>query len=331
LTTIRSWFERHKRVFQWLIALVALALACNILLGRETELRRLTGFAIWQLAAVSVLVGVNQFIYAFRFLVIIRVVGDVGISYWSWFKIMIVGRFANILLAQSGNVYRAVALKGRYRLPYTDYVNISVFFAWVDALLTFVLAFALIVTFMPGLQLGGINAAAAVGTLVGATAVLPLLAEKILKALRPGKGLPATVHEKLHGVFATMTHHGRDAGLMAGVTLLGLLLFTVSVVLYSILFSGVGCAINLARIALFLAVCKVTSFVVITPGNIGIRELVFGGLGEALGIGMAQGVMVSAVLRVVEYGVVFPLALAFGGTQLLAKSRGAAASKVPDA
>lgn len=53
------------------------------------------------------------------------------------------------------------------------------------------------------------------------------------------------------------------------------------------------------------------------PGNLGVRKVAFGLLADLTGIGMAEGMLVSALLRVVGYIALFAVALAMGGLGVL--------------
>lgn len=78
---------------------------------------------------------------------------------------------------------------------------------------------------------------------------------------------------------------------------------------------------NVPDLALFLALYKLSTLVVLTPGNLGIREMAFGFLSQALGIGMAEGILASAMLYAVHSSLVIPLGLAFGSSHLFSHEK----------
>jgi uncharacterized membrane protein YbhN (UPF0104 family) len=308
-------------LLRWLVALLALGLTAKILVEDREALRGLAQCGLGPVAAVVGLFLVYLPIWAYRFLVITRAVGQVTIGYWEWFKLFTVSRLVNALFPQSGNVYQAVALKARHQLPYTRYVSAYVFFAWADSVLNLLLALVLILAMKPGLTLGRVNGAAAVGGALVVLAAGPLLAEWLLRRVRPGTGLPARVHRLVHGLLAAMVEQSRNPGLLAKVTALGLVLFALWLLLLKVCFEGVGVRPAWPDLALFLAVYKVTLFVVITPGNVGVLELLYGLLSECLGLGLAQGVLVAAVVRVGFYAVLVPLGVAFAVADLWARRK----------
>jgi hypothetical protein len=307
---------------RWLVGLAALGLAVKVLASNEEAWERLGEFRLWQVGAVCGLFAVYFVVRAWRLLLIMRAVGGLKIGFREWFKVFIVGRFANALVAQAGNVYRAAVLKRQHGLPYGSYVSALAFFTWVDALLNLLLAAVLLLAMNPGLMIGGLNGAATVGLVLAAVLAGPPLALAILGLARPGEGFLARVREGLRGMLGVMVREGRNAALMARLAGLGLVLFGIWIVLFRMSFAGMGIRAGLGELGLFLAIYKLTTILVITPGSIGVREIAYGLLGECLGIGMAQGVMVSAILRVASYSALFPLGLAFGGAQVLGSRSG---------
>jgi len=79
--------------------------------------------------------------------------------------------------------------------------------------------------------------------------------------------------------------------------------------------------IHWTNLALFLAFYNMSLYLTITPGNIGVREIIFGALASALGVGMAEGIIASAVHRVAVYIFLFPGGMFFGGLHLFGKTR----------
>jgi len=317
----KLWFSRRKRPIQSVLAVVALGLACKVLVERKEELHCLEEFRLSQAAALCGLLAVYLLVRAYRFLVIARALGNVAIDFWGWFKVFVVGNFANELVGQVGNVYRATMLKRRYHLPYTAYVNAYVFFAWIDSLLNLALALLLILLLKPTLAIGGANAATTVGVMMATILAGPIAVERILRAIQPSEGVLTELHEKLHGMLTTMVQQGRDVGLMGKVVALGVVVFAIGVLVFWISFAGIGVRVGLAELALFLALYKLSTLIVITPGNLGVREIAYGLLGIGVGVSMAQGVLVSAIVRVAHYIILFPLSFLFGGGELLGKGR----------
>lgn len=316
-----SWSARNKKLLQWVLALLVLVLAGKFLAGNTEALSRLKEFRLWHIVVLCAMYLAYLVVSSCRSLIIVRTLTDLHISFWEWYRLFIVSRMGNMLLSQAGNIYRAGVLKGRYRLSYTNYVNFYLFFAWVDTILNFALVIVLILLLRPTLTIVGINGMALVGSVMTAILVGPIFAEKILNALHPRSDVLTKVFDKLHGMVVTMVSQGTNVGLMVRIIILGLAGFAIGVLLLGITFRGMGIQPSLTDLALFLALYKLSTYIVLTPGNIGIREIAFGFLSETLGIGMAEGIMASAILYAVHSVLIFPLGLAFGSRHLFGREK----------
>ena len=68
---------------------------------------------------------------------------------------------------------------------------------------------------------------------------------------------------------------------------------------------------------LYAILLKLSLLVNITPGNLGLRELVYGQLSQALGTGVEASILVSGIIRMVTYLLLSVLGVLFGGLALL--------------
>ncbi len=97
----------------------------------------------------------------------------------------------------------------------------------------------------------------------------------------------------------------------------GVLLFANSMAQYYFSFYAFGIKAGMAPLALFLVVIILSNRVVLTPGNLGLRELAFGIASDQMSIGMTQGILVSAIIRVIGIFFTAILGIIFGGITLL--------------
>jgi uncharacterized membrane protein YbhN (UPF0104 family) len=316
-------FNRHKKSLQWLLAILMIVLTAKLIVDGFGELRRLREFRLEHLVLLCAAFVVYLLIRSIFSLVIVNSVDGVAISFPAWLRIFVVGRFANLLFAQSGNLYRATRLKRQHNLSYTGFVNANALFVWIDSLLSLLLVFGLTLGVGSKTRIAGVNVTLAVGSLTVATAIAPFAAKRLLELFGPEAGVVGDAREQLCQLFVFVVDRGANARLIGKLVALSGLQFVVWVLLYSIAFKGIGVRANLADIAVFLAVYKLSTFLVITPGNVGIREVTYALVGRALGIGMAQGAVVAAILRAIGYAVLIPLGLVWGGADLLHRQRDA--------
>ena len=105
------------------------------------------------------------------------------------------------------------------------------------------------------------------------------------------------------------------------IILLGLAVFARTILLYHLYFLTLGLPLDFTALAVFYAFSKLSFYVNLTPGNLGVQEILWGALSEWMGIGMAQGVLVSALARVFNTGVILILGACIGGWDLF-RTRG---------
>jgi hypothetical protein len=232
-----------------------------------------------------------------------------------WFQMLVVLRFMNNVVPQMGTVYRGVKLKKDYGISYSDYAAATLFFIWSDSWFNFFLAAALLA--LSGVQ-GDLGARINQSTLVASGAIIFVLPFMVTLLLRffPGlhkfrwSGKSMAIADEFHGAMT-------DVAYLVKFTGLGLASFFLMAIVFQLLLSTVGATASITTLAIFYALYRLTFHVSLTPGNVGIREVAYGVLCQQASIGMQQGVIVSAELRVLSMATLAILAGLVGGSQLL--------------
>lgn len=250
------------------------------------------------------------------FLLIIHRYRDSSIPIIEWFKIMFVSRMANNLVSKSGSVYKAYILKNSFDFTYTHYFHVATMYSWLKVFVNLVLVSLCLLFFMPDLKFGDYSALLIMGCLSIVIFLSPFIIDRLFHLIKPKSGFIFMIYNKVAGIIAALVENAKDITFMAKLISLIFIQFGLYIVLFKILFTGVNIDIGYAELSLFIAIQQVSVLLFITPGNIGVRELLYGVVGGAIGIGIAEGVVVSALLRVVTYLVIFPLGLAFGGIKI---------------
>jgi len=241
------------------------------------------------------------------------------ITFWQLLPVLTIGRMANILAPRSGIIYKAFAFKSNFNLSYTQYINIFALFSWLTLLLNLFLAAFMILMVMPGLKLFQFSVLYIIIGFFGVVLTGPFLIHYILLLFKFKRPLTVKIHEKLTGLFQAMTAHGKDKRLLSHIFFFSVSSFVLTVVLFKLIFVGMNVPIGYEHIALLSIVRKISNLFFITPGNIGVQELLYGAVCESIGIGTAQGIIVSVILRLVGYIIIFPMGIAFGGIQAFNK------------
>ena len=228
-----------------------------------------------------------------------------------------VGRFLSCVAPQAGNIYRDIWLKKEFHISYTSYVSSFFSFTWIDTCLDLVYAVSVILLVAPAMKLGSVNGVAVLtGLLVLLTAGPPVTAQ-LLEHVSFRNAYLGWLHGKLTEMLTTSAGSVADGRYISAIVLTGIAGFVNSVFLVKLCFLALNIPVSLPLIALYYVGMKVTTAVIITPGNIGVREIVLGAMCAQTGVGMAEGIFASGILRVIGTAIVLIIGACFGGVAVL--------------
>jgi len=145
----------------------------------------------------------------------------------------------------------------------------------------------------------------------------PPLFVLILGRMRFGNQRLAWFHARLSEMLRVSVSSAGDLWYMVKIMLTGLLAFANSLVLLYLSFRSLNMEVNVPALALFYVLLRISTEILITPGNIGPREVAYGILSEYMGIGMGEGIAVSVIIRILGTATVMILGSCFGGIDLL--------------
>jgi hypothetical protein len=269
-----------------------------------------------------ILISVTTLItFSYRFKIIMHKCSGKNPPFWEWFKVIMLARFYNMFFAQSGNIYRGVELKRRFGISYTDYVSASVSFGWMDICIDLIITGVIIILIRPEFKLGNFKAYQFVALLLLVIICLPILADFLLKRISTNASSLLWIKSKLSQVLTATISNLKDLSYLAKIVIWGLLVAAQTLIVYYILFTAFEIKLDIPSLMLFYALLKLSSAVIITPGNIGIQEIAFGVLSTQIGGGMAQGILISAISRVLGSSIIIILALILGGSGMLSKRK----------
>jgi uncharacterized membrane protein YbhN (UPF0104 family) len=308
---------KYKRIIRWIVMSGCLAYIVWFFAENRQELAQIARINPVYLGLMGVLFLTAHLIYSFRSRIILTKCSGIRLALWPWFRLAVLGRFLSTFIPQAGNIYISIRLKREYKIPYTHYAGSFFSFVWLDTCLNMVYAVLVVLLVRPDLMLGNLRAlpvliVIAIGIAAGPP-LLVLISRKISFVNRRLVWLHAKLSEMLRLAVISIG----DARYTLKVIGTGLLAFTNSLLLLYLSFRSLGMEVNMPALALFYVLLKISTEILITPGNIGPREIAYGILSELMGIGMAQGIAVSVIIRVLGTGTVMILGSCFGGIDLL--------------
>ena len=312
-TTHRRWYK----VIQGALAFVSIIFVVWSLAKDKDILLQAKEIAPHQIFLIIAILIVYFVLHAQRFVLLIEQHCRCRIPLLDWMRMLVVVRFMNNLVPQMGSVHRGIALKRDFGVSYTDYIAANLFFIWTDTLLNFLIAFALFYLGSSPLELFGFPA----GALLGLAALGILLAPFIGQLLLKSHHQPSKLVRKLAEVADELTRGLREPRYMAATTVIAVLSFLLMTHVFRILLGAIGAEVDLATLAVFYALYRLTFHINVTPGNIGIREIAYGLLCAQAHIGMSKGLLISAELRVLSIIVLITIGISVAGRELVAAWR----------
>lgn len=238
-------------------------------------------------------------LFALRTFQVLKRFSDWSLPYWTWLRIHVIGQFLNFFISQAGDVYRANAAKRKSALPYTNYAAVFLFISWLDMIVTFTLATVLRVAIPMDLDTHALPVTTLLWFIVGWTAVAPV-GTVIFLAVMAIPWCPQTLRKAMGGLLTEFWRSARDFKLTGYLVLLSLLTFSIMTLMVLVIFQGLGSAIVLYQAALLLAVYRLSQAVMLTPGNLGVREWSIGGACLLLGLDPGHGLLFSLIMRAIH-------------------------------
>ncbi len=285
----------------WLLGLSFLSYGLWLCVTKPEFSRALQNLSYGYLVFLLALLGLCIWVNSRRYLAIFRHVGLRDISNIAWFRVFVFSRFFNTLLGQSGNIYRAMRLKRGWGFSYTSTVSCYAGFAWLDTLLnTFLMSLALLI-WDPALRLAGCPA-----LLLSISFFCLLLAGLPVLALI-GRRIPANLSGesrffgKLFRKAGEALRSLADIRFFLLINAIGLVSFFLQLLTVYAVFLSLGHNPGAANLVIFVTLLRFSTLVVLTPGNLGLQEMACAYLASAMGMDMSKGLLVSGLLRIVDW------------------------------
>lgn len=236
---------------------------------------------------------------------------------FQWFRIFVVGRFLNTLVPQSGNVYRALRLRNDLGIALTEFGGGMAAFIIMSVVASLLVAAPLLALQSPSPTIGNVPVWAALLTAGVVLAAVPFLIWLTVRNHPPADEERSTIVDTAQQVIkATMTALS-DLRLMVAFVAVWVITLIVVVALYRVVFSAIGWNLGVGEAVAIYALLQASSFVVLTPGNLGIQELGFAALAAVFGIPAAIGVIAAGLIRATGWIAVAVPAAMFGSDDIV--------------
>jgi glycosyltransferase involved in cell wall biosynthesis len=318
-TTTKTKSGRIKKIIRWSIAALCVGYVVYFFWTEKQNIQVAFNLKPWIILSIMTGFLIYLLLYSYRLRLVITKCSGKKIAFSKWFRLIVLARFLNRIIPQSGNIYRGVNLKNDYQISYTQYITAYVSFAWMDTFLNLLIASVVLVIMYPSLKIAEINASFLLGLLTVTIALAPVVFLKMCHLFELRFQRPVWATSKLSEVLEVTMHNLKDLGYVLKVAGLGVLTFIHVCVMFYLFFRCVDLHLSPPITILFYSIFKLSTFINITPGNIGTRELAYGIIGEMMNIGMGHGILVSMITRIFGTIFIFSMGLLFGGAGILRK------------
>jgi uncharacterized membrane protein YbhN (UPF0104 family) len=314
--------KRRRGLFaRWAVAALAMAFVVRELFSDPEPLRRVLGTPWQVLLAVGALLAVNQLLMSFRFSLAVALYSGKRVPASVWFRLISVGQMLNLFVPQLGSVYRGVALKREFGIAYMTYASGLFAFVWLDLVMGFLIGSLTIAVLDPTLYLGSVLALPALALLILALLTGPFAIRWFVSVFRVKGSFATKVQARMTTLLSNAASALKAPAFMLRFFLLNVLVTVVQVVLLALLFRAVDAEVPLAALLLFQVLLKLANQIVITPGNLGITELMFGVLAHGSRCTLEQGLAVALLFRTTVTVMVILLGVLAGGARVLFSGR----------
>lgn len=309
--------SRSGRLFSWLLLVLCLGFILYFFATNQEGIRLLLQIHAGPFLALLFLQFTYLIVHGYRFQIVLEKCSGREIGFRPWFRIYVLGRFLNMIVPQLGAIYRSVRLKKDYQITYTRYVSGFFSHAWLGCSFNLVAALVMIVLLSPDLRIGPVQAIYPVLGLVVVLGLGPVLLEALWSVRVIEVRALSWLHAKLAEMLRVSVQSLRDRAYLTRFLLLALVLLVQACAIFYLCFLSLGIPVEPAAVILFYVLLQLSTYVNVTPGNLGVQEIAFGLLADQMGIGMGEGMLVSVLLRVTGYIALFAVALAMGGLGVL--------------
>ena len=305
----------------WIALLLSVVATVWLIVVRREDLSSLRQVSLSSIIVLTLLQAAFIVVQSGRYHAVVVKCAETRVPFFAWLRLFLIAQVLNLFVPQAGNVYRGFELKRAFGVSLTRYVAAYVNAPWTAMVLYFTLGAVVVGAIGQGIEVSGLALAVLLGVAAVVMAVAPFAGRAVLTLL-PQRYRPiAWLHRRLGEVLTVTITSVRDPAYLGRLLLWTLASFVLGVALFWVGFGAVNLDVGLAPVVAYFVVLQLTTFVMITPGNLGVRELAFGVLAASLGAAVVEGVLVSALLRATKYIALLALSLPMGGVQAVATAR----------
>lgn len=304
---------QYLKIARWAILIICTLGLFSFIIKNRSEFHFILNIRLNYLFIILILILVSLSLTCYRYFLTIKAAsGQIG--FWRCYKYFTIGRFLNKIIPHSGGAFRAIIFKKKDNFSYNKYISSFLSFTWIDIVFSLLFGIILISAYSPTLNIRNINVLGIfIILLILSILIIPLFGilyrlphfSNVIKN-RYQKGY---LHIKKAADTILLVIKNRSFVLNSGI--ITLLTIFLNINLIHLCFRSINIETHIPTLVVFVVLAKLGAIFKITPGNFGIREFIYGFLSGSMGIGIAEGISVSMILRISNFVVQGVLSLIF--------------------
>ncbi|MCC6933109.1 MAG: flippase-like domain-containing protein [Deltaproteobacteria bacterium] len=289
---------------RWVLFKLGTMVLILILLGRYivnhlNDFAAIRNIGLRDTLILVVLQMILIFTGAAQFHVVVKMFGCL-IAYPRWLLIYVHARLLNLLVPQSGNAYRATALKINHQFSITAYGVALITFSYLNSLTALILTWLTVLLVDINLRIRGELLVEWLGlAVIGAIIVSALMVRcQAMMAERWGAENGKLV--TLARVLKDLSFSLRGLKCVSQVFLIGLIGHILGLFMNWFCFVKLNVDVPISHLALLRFAKNVTDSISITPGNFGVRESMYAIINSETNGLVSAGIIVAAWSSIVS-------------------------------
>ena len=315
-TERRRW--TLARVARTMVGILAVSGVAALLVRDRSSLEVLRDTSLTICALVVVIMSVNTLMFAARVRLVLDHVGRLTIERVWWVRIFVNSFALNLSVPQSGAVYRAVELRSIYGMPVTTYLRSYYVLIWLAYILVLSTGAVVMYAQETAPAVGGWDIRSTLLATLGGVLLGPLLTRSLARRLNPKSSVLRRLAEEVADSVTAAIDAVRDGGFARRFATLSAATIATDLAIVVLTAHALGLEIDLAWSVVLYVTLQLFNLLHVTPGNLGVQELVFGVLTRQAGLGVGDGLVLSMLLRLLRTA---SLALLFLGANVAGMSR----------
>ncbi|MGI6484218.1 MAG: lysylphosphatidylglycerol synthase transmembrane domain-containing protein [Candidatus Dojkabacteria bacterium] len=285
--------KKHKRVIKYAFTLIVLVLMVYYLCKNRDILSLLEKLDFKYVIVIFFVQIVGVFLIAFTNREVISILRK-EIPLMEAFMLQYVNSFLNRIISEAGAVYRGVFLKEVYKLPYTKYISTIASLYLINFLSYSVIGLlSLLYIYLHHHRISYIVLVLFFVVLI--TSIVIIVINPYLKNKKRNKLLTWII-----SILEGWKDIKREKGKLVILTLLSIGTLILATVQSVLVYKGLGFKIGFMETLYMSSLAAITTFVNITPDNLGLREGVYMFTSDVIGLDSDVILLGSLIIRAIS-------------------------------